>query len=75
MAGITLAQAETALAEALATHTKVMNSQEYEHDGAMNKRVRLNELQSAITYWDTKVNQLSQTRSGPRARRVIPLDG
>ncbi len=75
MPGISLAQAELALAEALATHTKVMQSQEYEHDGARNKRVRLEELQGAITFWDTKVNQLSRTQSAPKARRVIPLDG
>jgi|SaaInl7_200m_RNA_FD_contig_21_2302270_length_457_multi_5_in_0_out_0_2 hypothetical protein len=68
MAGITLADAETALAAALAAHTKALNSHSYSHGGSQvtfdMRRQKLSDLQASIDYWDDKVKRLSDVGSG-----------
>lgn len=77
MAGITLEQAQTALNNALAAHAKVTTQgQSYEiHSGQGSRqldRVRLDQLQADIDYWDAKVKTLTQSATGRgRARTMV----
>lgn len=75
--GITLAQAQTELANATAAYNKALQEQAYAVTGALRgggrsvTRAELQQLQNAVTYWDTKVAQL--TRGGMRVRRGVAL--
>jgi len=71
MAGITLAQAETALANALAAHAKVCASQEYKISDRSKKNAMLSEIDESIKFWDSKVKTL--TTGGRQIRRAIPI--
>lgn len=72
MAGITLAQAEAKLALAMASYEKALKALEYGTGDLKVKRDTLDAYQSAITYWEGKVQSLS--RGGISARGAIPLD-
>jgi hypothetical protein len=68
MAGITLAQAEAKLALYLEAEEKVLGGQEYTIGSRSLKRADLAEIRSGITYWNGKVNELSNGGGGIRAR-------
>ncbi len=72
MAGITLAQAETNLANWLAASTAVANSQSYSIAGRTLTRTNAAEIREQLDYWDRKVKQLS--RGGIGVRGVTPID-
>lgn len=58
MAGITLAQAETQLANWLAANTAVASGQSYSINGKQLTRADANAIMHQITFWDEKVKQL-----------------
>ena len=60
MAGITLAQAEAKLAEALDAVSAVMLNQEYRIGSRTYTRANLSELQRAVEFWDGKVRRLDR---------------
>lgn len=71
MAGITLAQAETKLSEALTAYEKAMTALEYGTGDLKVKRASLSEIQDAIKFWQSQVQSLS--RGGISVKGVIPL--
>lgn len=78
MAGITLAQAETALATWLAADAAVAGSQSYtiELPGGGSRhltRADAAEIRRNIDYWDAKVRRLdSSNRRAPRTFYAVP---
>lgn len=74
MAGITIADAETALALWLAADAALAGSQSYEIsvNGSMRKLTRADaaEVRANIDYWQDWVTKLSRTRG--RTRYVVP---
>lgn len=78
MAGITLAQAEVALALWLAADAALSTSQSYEIDTGNGRRKLTRadaaEVRNNITFWDGKVNALTAAASGGRRRTryVVP---
>jgi len=73
MAGITLAQAESALAEHLAAQTAVTNNQSYSIEGRSMTRADLAAIRDGITYWNKLVISLS--RGGIRVVGATPSNG
>lgn len=78
--GITLAQAETELANAIAAHAKVTGQgQSYAIDagggGRKLARAELDSLLKSISYWDAKVKQLSLSPSARGRSRTIVVGG
>lgn len=78
--GITLAQAEAELANALAAHAKVtQQGQSYGIDagggGRRLVRAELNSLLNDINFWDAKVKQLSLRATGRGRSRTIVVGG
>lgn len=72
MAGITLAQAETKLAEYLAAETKVLKGQKVEIDGEALTRADLEFIQRGIDAWNKRVQALASSSTGyGRARTVV----
>ena len=70
MAGITLAQAETRLAEYMAAEEAVLErGQSYSIHGRSLTRAELAEIREGISYWQTMVDRLG--RSGIRRRRIV----
>lgn len=78
MAGITLEQAQANLDAWLAASTAVASSQSYTIDTGNGSRslTRANagEIQSQITFWDSKVKALTPASAGGRRRTryVVP---
>lgn len=73
MAGITLEQAETRLAEYLDAEAKVLLGQEYEISGRRMTRADLNAIRQGIEIWDKRVKALSAFSAGKgRTRTVSP---
>lgn len=72
MAGITIAQAETRLAEYLAAEAKVIAGQAVTIDGTTLTRANLEMIQRGITIWDSRVKSLSASSSRGRAVTVSP---
>ena len=70
MAGITSAQAETQLAAWLAADTAVASGQAYTIGGRSLTRANAKEIRENITYWDQKVQHLTQ--GGIRVRGGTP---
>lgn len=68
MPGITLAQAETKLAEWLAADSAVASGQSYTIAGRSLTRAHASEIRSGIIFWDAQVKKL--TRGGIRVRTV-----
>lgn len=66
MAGITLEQAETQLAQWLAASTAVASSQSYEISGRKLTRADAATIRDNIDYWERKVQKLTGGRRGPR---------
>ena len=77
MAGITLAQAETQLANWLAALEKISGGQSYTiSTGAGSRTVQradLESVQAQVTYWDNQVKRL--TRGGIRVRGATIVRG
>jgi hypothetical protein len=72
MAGITQAQAEAQLALWLAADTAVASGQSYSIAGRSLTRSDAKTIRDNITFWDTKVQQLSSGRTGPVIRGGTP---
>lgn len=73
MAGITLAQAEAALAAWIAADAAVATGQAYEISGRKLTRADAGEITAKIDYWNSKVVQLSNTVAGrSRSRTMVP---
>ena len=69
MAGITLAQAETQLANYLAAETAVLTGQAYTIAGRSMTRANLAEIRDGIKVWDARCKSLS--RGGIKVGRII----
>jgi hypothetical protein len=74
MAGITLAQAETALANWIAADAAVSGGQSYSIGSRQLTRVNAGEIRDSIEFWESKVNQLSKSNKGIRVRGATPSD-
>lgn len=74
MAGITLAQAETHLAEALAALSKARGNISYSIAGRSLQRPQLQALQSDVDYWNNKVNELTDDNQGIIVSQGVPTD-
>ena len=74
MAGITAAQASSALARWLAADEAVANGQEYTISGRSLTRADAKEIRENIDYWDAKVKELDEGASGLIVSQVAPTD-
>jgi len=72
MAGITLSQAETALAAWIAADTAVASGQSYSISGRSLTRANAREITDKIQFWDRQVKRL--TDGGISIRQVTPVD-
>lgn len=72
MAGITLADAQTALAAWLAAEIKVTAGQEYSIGTRRLVRADLSMIGERVKYWDAKVKELSSGTAGIRIRGGTP---
>lgn len=70
MAGITLAQATSKLAEWMAADTAVATGQSYSIAGRTLTRANADEIRQNITYWNSMAKSLD--RGGIRVRGVTP---
>ncbi len=70
MAGLTLLQAETKLAEYLAAEEKILLGQRTVISGTEMTRADLTAVQEGVAIWQRRVMQLSRT--GITVREVIP---
>lgn len=70
MAGITLAQAESKLAEYLAAESKILLGQDVWIDGSRLTRADLAAVQAGVKLWDSRCRALSSP--GLKVREVIP---
>lgn len=62
MAGITLAQAQTKLTNALSALDKAIEAEQYSHSGAQSSfsvTRKIESLQKAVDYWDNKIHELT----------------
>ena len=73
MAGITLAQAETQLAAALAALASARKGEVKIKDRS-KKPATLSELREEVDYWDNKVKELAAkgSRTGPTMKGATP---
>lgn len=78
MAGITIEQAEAQLTAWIAASTAVASSQSYEIDTGNGRRKLTRadaaEIRQMITFWDSKVKELTPASSGGKRRTsyVVP---
>jgi len=76
MAGLTLSDAETGLANALSAMTKAVNSQGYSHSGAQvsisKQNQSIGQLQSNVDFWQNWVDKLSNNQRGVIISQVAP---
>lgn len=71
MAGITLAQAETKLTEAMDALSSAMDAQQYAVGNRSVTRANLESLHKAVTFWDAQVKRLSRG-GGIRITGAVP---
>lgn len=71
MAGITLEQATNQLNFWLDASQKISQGQEVRHNDDWLKRADLGKVNESITFWDSKVKELSASASG--ARRCVSV--
>lgn len=69
MAGITLAQAQAQFDLYLTAEQKVLEGQSYSIGSRQLTRANLQEIREGITYWNSKVNELT-SGAGIRVRGV-----
>ncbi len=76
MAGITLAQAETGLSNAIAAMEKAVNSASYgKSGGQINASVThqpLDKLQANVDWWENRVQKLLNSQNGIILSQVSP---
>jgi hypothetical protein len=70
MAGITLASAQARLDEYLAAESAALASKSYTINGRSLTRQDLSEIRAGIDIWNTRVQRLSNGRSGGVRLRV-----
>lgn len=75
MAGITLVQAQLKLDTYLDAETAVLGGQSYEIAGRKLTRANLQEIQTGVSIWDSRVKQLYRTASGRGRSRTVVLGG
>ena len=75
MAGITLAQAQAALTEALAARSKILQSQSYKIGDRSSQRAALEAVNADIQFWDAKVRELDPSGNVRRIGFAVPGDG
>lgn len=68
MAGITLADAEARLTAYMNAEEKVLQGQSYTIGSRQLTRANLQEIREGITYWNGKVQELSNGGAGIRTR-------
>jgi len=68
MAGITLTQAQTQLDAWIAASLKVAQGQSYTIGSRSLTRADAEDIQAMITYWNGKVNELTNGGAGVRVR-------
>lgn len=71
MAGITLEQAEAQLALYLAAEVKVLSGQSYEIAGRKLTRADLEQIQTGITTWNSRIQTLSASATGNKRTRTV----
>lgn len=71
MAGINLEQAQAQLDAWLQASLAVANGQAYEIAGRKLTRVNAEYIDRMIDYWNNKVQSLSQSGRGGRARTIV----
>ena len=78
MAGITLAQAQTALTSALAAYEKAVKSREFTHSGSQvsfqKQNQEIDKIQDSIDFWDNKCQELSSGNQGIIQSQIAPSD-
>jgi hypothetical protein len=74
MAGITAAQATTALANWIAADVAVSSGQSYSIAGRSLARTDAKEIRENIDYWDNKCKELAEDSSGLIISQVAPSD-
>jgi hypothetical protein len=72
MAGITLTQAEAALAIWVAADLAVSSGQSYSIGSRQLTRVDAKEITEKLQFWDGKVKELSRGGGGIRVRGATP---
>ena len=72
MAGITLSQAEAALAIWVAADLAVSSGQSYAIGSRQLTRVDASEITEKLQFWDGKVKELSRGTTGMRVRGGTP---
>ena len=72
MAGLTQAQAQTQLDNAIAALNAAYTNQSYSIEGRSLSRQSIKDLQDAVDYWDSKVKELSSSRSGLIVSQIAP---
>lgn len=73
MAGITLAQAQTQLSLWIAADAAVASGQSFALGDKSLTLANAGEIRKNIDYWDSKVNSLSNSRTGPVVRGATPV--
>lgn len=78
MAGITLAQAQTALAAALAAYEKAVSRREFSHTGSQvafqKQEQEIDKLTQSIDFWDNKCKELTDGNEGIIQSQIAPSD-
>ena len=74
MAGITLVQAQTPLANWLAADVAVSSGQSYSISIRSFTRANAKEIRENIDYWDNKCQELSGDNSGMIFSQIAPKD-
>ena len=74
MAGITAAQANTALTAWIAADAAVATGQSYSIGGRSLTRANAKEIRENIDYWDDKCQELAEDSSGLIISQVAPSD-
>lgn len=73
MPAISLATAQAQLEAYLAASLAVSQNQSYSIAGRSLSRANLSEIQTAISFWENKVNALTRAAAGRgRTRYVVP---
>jgi len=73
MAGVTLAQAQTALTDWINADASVATGQSYTIGSRSLTRANAQEITEKIKFWSRYCDKLTRG-SGPKVRRVLPRD-
>ena len=78
MAGITLAQAQSALAASLAAYEKAVKKREFSHTGSQvsfqKQEQEIDKLTESIDFWDNKCQELTDGNQGIIQSQIAPSD-